>query len=42
MSFGELEGLYIDSGRKDEALKAKVKDIKESYPQIITDLDPEN
>ena len=42
MSFGELEAKYIDSGRKDEALKEKVKDIKESYPQIITDLDPEN
>ncbi len=42
MSFSELEGKFIDSGRKDEALKAKVKDIKESYPQIITDLDPEN
>ena len=42
MSFKELEGLFIDSGRKDEALKEKVKDIKESYPQIITDLDPEN
>ena len=42
MSFSELEGKYIDSGRKDEDLKAKVKDIKASYPQVITDLDPEN
>jgi len=42
MSFTELEEKFIDSGRKDEALKQKVKDIKESYPQIITDLDPEN
>ena len=42
MSFSQLEGKFIDSGRKDEALKQKVKDIKESYPQIITDLDPEN
>jgi len=42
MSFTELEGKFIDSGRKDEALKQKVKDIKDSYPQVITDLDPEN
>ena len=42
MSFTELEGKYVDSGRKDEALKEKVKDIKDSYPQVITDLDPEN
>ncbi len=42
MSFPELEGKFIDSGRKDEALKAKVKFIKQSYPQIITDLDPQN
>ena len=42
MSFSELEGKFIDSGRKDEALKQKVKDIKQSYPQVITDLDPEN
>jgi len=42
MSFVELEGKFIDSGRKDEALKQKVKDIKQSYPQVITDLDPEN
>jgi len=42
MSFTELEEKYIDSGRKDEQLKQKVKDIKASYPQVITDLDPEN
>ena len=42
MSFSQLEGKFIDSGRKDEDLKQKVKDIKESYPQIITDIDPEN
>ena len=42
MSFNELEGKFIDSGRKDEALKQKVKYIKQSYPQVITDIDPEN
>ena len=40
MSFNELEQLFIDSGRKDEGLRKKVEDIKNSYPQIITDLDP--
>lgn len=40
MSFNELEKSYIDSGRKDEGLKKKLVDIKSSYPQIITDLDP--
>jgi len=42
ISFNELEGQFIESGRKDEALKQKVKDIKASYPQVITDIDPEN
>lgn len=42
MPFKELEGRFIDSGRKDLELKEKVKDIKQSYPQIITDIDPEN
>ncbi|MBS9774172.1 MAG: biopolymer transporter ExbD [Tenacibaculum sp.] len=42
ISFSELEEAYKDSGRKDEALRAKVEDIKKSYPQIITDLDPTN
>jgi len=42
MSFSELEAKYIDSGRKDEELKKKVKDVKVSYPQVITDIDPEN
>lgn len=41
MSFAELEEAFKDSGRKDEALRAKVSDIKNSYPQIITDIDPE-
>lgn len=40
MSFVELEKRFIDSGRKDEALRKQVEDIKTSYPQIITDLDP--
>lgn len=40
MSYTELEEAFQKSARKDEALKAKVKFIKESYPQIITDIDP--
>ena len=40
MSYTELEEAFQKSGRKDEELKAKVKFIKESYPQIITDIDP--
>ncbi|TCI94269.1 ExbD/TolR family protein [Tenacibaculum sp. M341] len=39
-SFTELEEAYKKSGNKNKALEAKVKDIKASYPQIITDLDP--
>ncbi len=39
-SFTELEEAYKKSGSKNKALEAKVKDIKASYPQIITDLDP--
>lgn len=39
-TFSELEEAFKDSGRKDEKLKLRVKDIKDSYPQIITDLDP--
>jgi len=42
ISFKELEGQFIESGRKDEDLKKKVKAIKASYPQVITDIDPEN
>ena len=42
MSYTELEGKFIESGRKDQDLKQKVKFIKSSYPQVITDLDPEN
>ncbi len=40
-SFKELERLFKDGGRKDDVLRAKVSDIKSSYPQIITDIDPE-
>jgi hypothetical protein len=40
MSFAELEKAFKDSARKDESLRKKVKDIKESYPQIISDTDP--
>ncbi|WP_435261554.1 ExbD/TolR family protein [Tenacibaculum sp. nBUS_03] len=40
MSFTELEKAFKDSARKDESLRKKVKDIKESYPQIISDTDP--
>ncbi len=39
-TFTELEKAYKDSGAKNEALRKKVEDIKKSYPQIITDLDP--
>ncbi|TDQ21903.1 ExbD/TolR family protein [Tenacibaculum caenipelagi] len=42
MSFDELEKAFIDSARKDESLRKKVEDIKESYPQIISDTDPTN
>ena len=42
ISFSKLEQKYKDTGSKDEQLKLKVKDIKSSYPQVITDLDPEN
>ncbi|WP_299622678.1 biopolymer transporter ExbD [uncultured Tenacibaculum sp.] len=38
-SFTELEEAYKKSGRKDQDLKKKVETIKNSYPQIITDLD---
>lgn len=40
ISFTELEEAFKDSGRKDEELKKKVEDIKNSYPQIISDTDP--
>ncbi len=42
MSFIELEEAFKASNRKDEDLKKKVKDIKESYPQVISDTDPTN
>lgn len=40
MSFTELEKAFKDSARKDESLRKKVKDIKNSYPQVISDTDP--
>ncbi len=40
-SYTELEEAFKDSGNKDKDLEAKVKDIKNSYPQIITDIDTE-
>ena len=40
MSFEELEDAFQKGGRKDEDLKKKVEDIKNSYPQIISDTDP--
>ncbi len=40
VSFTELEQDFKDSGRKDEALRKKVLDIKSSYPQIISDSEP--
>ena len=40
MSFTELEEAFKASSRKDEDLKKKVEDIKNSYPQIISDTDP--
>ena len=39
-TFDEIEEAYRKSGNKDENLEAQVKVIKDSYPQIITDLDP--
>ncbi|CAL2102791.1 Biopolymer transport protein ExbD [Tenacibaculum sp. 190130A14a] len=40
MSFIELEEAFKASNRKDDDLKKKVEDIKNSYPQIISDTDP--
>jgi len=40
ISYKELEKQFIDSNRKDESLKKKVEDIKNSYPQIISDAEP--
>ncbi|MBA6157272.1 biopolymer transporter ExbD [Tenacibaculum sp. S7007] len=40
ISFTELDQAFKDSGRKDEALRKKVLDIKSSYPQIISDSEP--
>ncbi len=38
-SYTEMEEEFKDGGNKDKDLEQKVKDIKESYPQIITDID---
>ena len=42
MSFVDLERAYLDSQRQDESLQKKVEDIKECYPQIISDAEPTN
>ena len=39
-TFDEIEEAYKKSGNKDENLERQVQVIKDSYPQIITDLDP--
>lgn len=39
-SFTEIEEAYKKSGNKDKNLEIIIKEIKTSYPQIITDLDP--
>jgi biopolymer transport protein ExbD len=40
VSFTELEEAFKEGNRKDEDLKKKIKDIKSSYPQVITDTNP--
>ncbi len=43
MTFTELEKLYKDDKKnkeQDEALKKKVEDIRNSYPQILSDAEP--
>ncbi|MFV0248457.1 MAG: ExbD/TolR family protein [Tenacibaculum sp.] len=42
MSYSELEEAFQASNRKDESLRKKLEDVKSSYPQIITDVDPTN
>ncbi|MGG8496672.1 ExbD/TolR family protein [Tenacibaculum sp. TC6] len=42
VSFTELEEEFKTSNRKDESLRKKVEDIKNSYPQVISDTDPTN
>jgi len=39
ISYTELEAKFKDN-KKDEDLRKKVQDIKESYPQIISDAEP--
>ncbi len=41
-SFTEIEKEFKKSGNKNKNLEKKVKKIKASYPQIITDLDSED
>ncbi|MCG8183847.1 ExbD/TolR family protein [Tenacibaculum piscium] len=42
MSFTELEKSFTAGARKDDSLRKKVEDIKNSYPQIISDTEPTN
>ncbi|MDA8596449.1 biopolymer transporter ExbD [Flavobacteriaceae bacterium] len=41
MSFQEMEKIY-KGDRKNEELKKKIDEIKEAYPQIISDAEPQN
>lgn len=41
ITFDEMEEAYKNDA-KNEALKKKIEDIKESYPQIISDAEPTN
>lgn len=40
MLFTELEKAYKESKRQDKDIRAKIDDIKLSYPQIISDAEP--
>ncbi len=40
-TYNEMEEEFKDGGNKNKELEVKVKDIKDSYPQIITDIDIE-
>lgn len=39
-SYTELEKAFKDSANKNLDLKAKVKYIKDRYPQVVTDSEP--
>ena len=41
MSFQEMEKIY-KADRKNEELKKKIDEVKEAYPQIISDAEPQN